>query len=428
MLEHGANPSLRVDYKGIRSLPEVNGNEGPWAKDEEVKEDVIDILHKARRQKSKNVGKLAKQAFYDSLKESLADNPNENAKSYLENIADMREKMRTVPSDESEIYFGWNRMYDLKTPAVKTQRERDAIEEEFQFHDKECDSCVRRECGKVKKRKLRKRTKRAIPALQDTDSDCLIVKQEVTEGSSQKKPLTILEELEKVVDDSDNPIDVDKLDTPATSDYGIKSAAESKEKDQQEDNQEIETEKNSDNSEPEPEKSESAHPSQADEMTEEETETATVAILPLESETKDDEAISEKVSIQPTTSTASPEKEHSTIVDSVAESIQKPAEKPVSSPAKTIIASVTVDLDDLPLTSAAHYEEKNTSKTSSSRGTSLNGSHQSVPDVIDLTNCSQSPEKPSAEPRSRKTSLEVLPQEKRYKSIIPSKVMTNLLI
>ena len=171
LLEHGADPSMRVDYKGVRALPEDNGNEGPWAKDGDIKEHVIEILHKARKQKSKACGKLAQQKFFETLKETLANNSDENAKSYLDNIADMREKMRTANSDDSEVYFGWGKLLELKEETHKTQRQREAIEEEYRFKDKDCESCMRREFGRYKKCKLRLRKKRKVPNLENESDD-----------------------------------------------------------------------------------------------------------------------------------------------------------------------------------------------------------------------------------------------------------------
>jgi hypothetical protein len=167
LLEHGADPSCRVDYKGVRTLPEDNGNEGPWAKDNDMREDVIEILPKARKQKSKARGKLAQQKFFATLKETLANNSDENAKSYLENIADMREKMRSANGGDSDLYFGKIKMLELKGETHKTQRQREAIEEEYRFKDQDCESCMRREWGMYKTRKLTLRMKRKVPNLEN---------------------------------------------------------------------------------------------------------------------------------------------------------------------------------------------------------------------------------------------------------------------
>jgi hypothetical protein len=128
---------------------------------------VIEILHKARKQKSKARGKLAQQKFFATLKETLANNSDENAKSYLENIADMREKMRSANGGDSDLYFGKIKMLELKGETHKTQRQREAIEEEYRFKDQDCESCMRREWGKYKTRKLTPRMKRKVPNLEN---------------------------------------------------------------------------------------------------------------------------------------------------------------------------------------------------------------------------------------------------------------------
>ena len=433
LLEHGADPSCRVDYKGVRTLPEDNGNEGPWAKDPDIREHVIEILHKARKQKSKACGKLAQEKFFETLKETLANNSDENAKSYLENIADMREKMRSANGDDSEVYFGWGKMLELKEESHKTQRQREAIEEEYRFKDKDCESCMRRECGKYKTRKLRPRMKRKVPSLEN-ESDDFLVKQEPRDSQSSKvdngQPIGILEQLANQLEESSQNVEnepIANLTEGQTTDEVNSKLAKVNLKDKPEEENEKSENKNLPNpSVPSEVISIDETPDDKDKNTE-----AYSVIENLKTKTQTEERRKRLETID--VASLSSESDKNTESKATSATPRKTQEErmlsdiPVNKEVdgsnmivslKTTSgetgqgASVTaelVDVDDLPLDSSHHFDEKSSEKVVNTSVNSPAASNTSLPEIIDLCD--------SDDTSSKKAKFPKLTHETRFDSI-----------
>ena len=395
LLEHGADPSLRVEYKGSRALPEDNGNDGPWAKESEIREDVIEILHKARRQKCKASGKIAQQKFFETLKQTLARNSDENAKSYLDNIADMRERMRATNSEESEVYFGWHKMFELKGETQKTQKQREATEEEYRFQDPECESCLRRECGKYKKRKLRQRVKRAIPGLEN-ESDDFLIKQEAQDSNAHKveqdqqtsndEPVGILEQVVKAMNESSQ---VESRTIEKSDDENLQS---SKAKDTLPDKSQ------ESNGKPQSEKKD--HPDSSDKIENEKKvrrerletiEVATLSGASSKSDHESDTVIASSSRSLPmpkiqeeNTQPPSDELKNNIGTNLVLNLKAKPNKNGKGLGLGASVTAELVDLDDVPLDSSQHYDPKTPQKVVILKENSPAPSNTSMPEVIDL--------------------------------------------
>jgi len=435
LLEHGADPSMRVDFRGVRALPEDNGNEGPWAKDSDIREHVIEILHKSRKQKSKACGKLAQQKFFETLKENLANNSDENAKSYLENIADMREKIRNTNSEDSEVYFGWGKMLELKEETHKTHRQREAIEEEFRFKDKECESCMRRELGKYKKSKLRKRMKTKVPNLVN-GSDDYEIKQEARDSQSSRveqylqktknvQPVGILEQLANEIDGSSQTVENEPIadlaeSEPATTDEVnsklakvnlVDKTEEAKETPEDKDAAKLsvpaevlsidDKPKNKDkNKEPESviENIKTLNPN---EKRRERLETIEVASLSSESD--------RNVESKPTSNTPRKTQEERTLSKETAGSHMIVSLKTKSDVAgqEASCTAELIDLDDLPLDSSQHFDPSQ--QVVSLAVSSPVASITSLPPIIDLCDSDDIP--------SKKAKLQTISQETRFDCI-----------